>query len=203
MGKIRFGVLCAIVMLIAVISGCSQEGTLVVRNQGKTVFQGTVENTQVMIDPGTSYSASIYIGKTLTFVGPTDLKVTIEGSSETRRLFRDEIDIKDNQTTVYPLIDDVGACNFANVYSLAVNELHFKKCSDTEFGPNVIEKNHSIGPGTMKAYQFDPGCWDILVNYGRQGFLDTVTSVPFEVGKIISISWVPGYVYTPPPPSGR
>jgi len=198
MGKYRIGVLFCIIVIIAVISGCSQDGTLVVKNEGATEFTGTVENTQVTIDPGMSYSTSIYIGKTLAIVGPTDIKIPIEGSAETKRLFRAEIQIKNNETTLYPIKDDVGACNFTNTYSLAINELSIKKCDAATFGPNLVEKNHTIGPGTMRALQLDPGCWDILVNYGRQGRLDTVEAVPIGVGTVIHISWVPGYVYTPP-----
>ena len=102
MGKTRIGVLVGIIVFTAAISGCSQEGTLVVKNEGASEFKGTVENTQVTIDPGMSYSTSIYIGKTLAIVGPTELKVTIEGSAETKRLFSDVIQIKSDETTLYP-----------------------------------------------------------------------------------------------------
>jgi hypothetical protein len=198
MGKNRIGVLVGIIVFIAAVSGCSQQGTLVVKNEGASQFTGTVENTQVAIDPGMSYNASIYIGKTLTVVGPTDIQIPIEGSAETKRAFRATIEIKSNETTVYAIKDDVGACNFTNTYSLAINELSIKRCDGSTFGPNLVERNHTIGPGTTKAMQVDPGCWDILVNYGRQGRLDTVEAVPIGVGTIIHINWVPGYVYTPP-----
>ena len=198
MGKNRIGVLFGIFVFIAAVSGCSQEGTLVVKNDGASEFKGTVENTQVTIDPGMSYSTSIYIGKSLAIIGPTDIKVPIEGSSITKRFFRDELEIKSNETSVYPIRDDVGACNFTNTYSLAINELSIKRCDGSTFGPNLVERNHTIGPGTTRALQLDPGCWDILVNYGRQGLLDTVEAVPIDVGTIIHVTWVPGYVYTPP-----
>ncbi|MGD1047867.1 MAG: hypothetical protein ABR899_03815 [Candidatus Krumholzibacteriaceae bacterium] len=197
MGKNRIGVLFGIIVFIAAILGCSQEGNLVVKNEGASEFKGTVENTAVIIDPGMSYSTSIYIGKTLAIIGPTDIKVSIEGSSITTRPFRDVIEIKSNETTLYPVKDDVGAVNFSNTYSLAVNQLQIKRCDSTTFGPNLVEANHTIGPGTTTPLQIDPGCWDILVNYGRQGLLDTVESVPVDVGTIIRIAWVPGYVYTP------
>jgi hypothetical protein len=197
MGKNGTGALFAIMAIVAILAGCSQEGNLVVANDGASQFQGTVENTHVTIDPGASYRTSVYIGKTLGFIGPTDIKVRIEGSSETKRAFRDETSITSGETTTYRIIDDVGACNFVNSYTLQVNELSYKLCDSTTFSPGVLGVHRSLAPGVRIALQLDAGCWDILVNYGREEFLDTVTAVPIEIGDIVTIHWVPGYAYTP------
>jgi hypothetical protein len=197
MGKNGIRALCAIIVFAIGLAGCSQEGNLVVKNEGATEFQGYVENTQVTIDPGASYSTSVYIGKTLVFIGPTDLTVTISGSAATKKAFTEEVQIKSDETTAYPIIDDVGACSFTNAHFVQMNAISIKMCDSTTFGPNLLQQGHPIPPGTTRVLQIDPGCWDILVNYGREEYLDTVTAVPIEVGKVISIAWVPGYVYTP------
>jgi hypothetical protein len=197
MGRKGIRALCAIAALVAGISGCSQQGDLVVKNEGASTFQGTVEGTAVTIDPGASYRTSIYIGKNLFVVGPTDIGVIVEGFSATKKEFSSEAWVKSGETTTYPIIDDVGAVSFQNAYSLQVNGIQIKRCTETVFGPNVVEKNHTIAPGTTKTVQFEAGCWDILVNYGREGLLDTVDAVTVNVGQVILIKWVPGYVYTP------
>jgi hypothetical protein len=191
----------AIAVFVVGLSGCSQEGNLVVKNEGASQFQGYVENQSVIIDPGASYSTSVYIGKSLAIVGPSDIGIIIKGASATKKTFSDEIWIKSDETSTYRLIDDVGACNFTNAHFLGINGIQIKRCADAAFGPNLLEKNHTIAPGTTRLIQFDPGCWDILVNYGRLGLLDTVSTLPIGVGKILDIAWVPGYVYTPPSPS--
>jgi hypothetical protein len=200
MGRNGIRALCAVAALAAGLSACSQEGNLVVKNEGASTFQGYVENQSVTIDPGMSYKTSIYIGKNLTVIGPTDISIIVKGSSATKKLFSDEVWIKSNETATYPITDDVGALNFRNAYSLQVNGIQLKRCAEDAFGPNIVEKNHTLAPGTTRVIQFDPGCWDILVDYGREDLLDTVTSVTFEVGRIITIPWVPGYEYVPPAP---
>jgi hypothetical protein len=197
MGRNGIGALVAIAALAACLAGCSQEGNLVVENAGASEFGGTVENTHVMIDPGASYRATIYIGKSLAFIGPADVKVAIEGSSATKRTFRDEAEVKGDETITYRIIDDVGACNFANGYKLQVNEISYKLCDSTSFDVSLLGVHKALAPGSKYALQLDAGCWDILVNYGREELLDTVTAIPIEVGDIIDINWVPGYVYTP------
>ena len=197
MGRNGIRALCAIAALVAGLSGCSQQGDLVVKNEGASTFQGYVETQSVTIDPGASYKTSIYIGKNLVVVGPTDIGVVVKGSSETKKEFSTEVWVKNGETTTYPLVDDVGALNFRNAHSLQVNGIQLKFCSATEFGENLVPKNHTIAPGTTKGIQVEPGCWDVLVNYGKEELLDTVQSVPISVGEIVTIAWVPGYVYTP------
>jgi len=196
MGKNGIRVLFVILVFVVGLSGCSQEGKLIVKNEGASDFQGTIENTQVTIDPGASYMTSIYIGKTLAFIGPSGLTVPISGSAATKRAFSDEIRITNDETTTYGIIDDVGACNFANRHYLQITTISIKLCDSTVFGPNLLGQNRAIAPTTSKVLQFDPGCWDILVKYGRDELLDTVTAVPIKIGDDINIPWVPGYVYT-------
>lgn len=186
---------------VGALSGCSQEGDLIVKNEGSTEFRGIVEYEDVTIDPGDSYSKTVYIGKSLAIVGPTGISVTISGSAPTTRAFSSEIYILGDETTTYEIHDNAGAVDLANRYHLKINEVSMKLCSDATFGPNILDPASSIAPGTTKVIQIDPGCWDILVNYGRDELLDTVTAVPIEVGDEITIPWVPGYVYTPPTPS--
>lgn len=199
MGK--HGMRVTISLLISVLSllGCSQEGKLIVKNEGATEFQGIVENTQVTIDADDSYTKSVYIGKTLAFIGPSGLTVPISGSAATKRAFSDEIEISNDETTTYSIVDDVGACGFTNRYFLQINAISIKMCDSTTFGPSLLGQGQAVAPGTTKVIQFDPGCWDILVSYGREESLDTVTTIPIEVGDEITIPWVPGYVYAPPP----
>lgn len=197
MGRNGIGALVAIAALAACLAGCSQEGNLVVENAGASEFQGTVENTHVTLDPGASYRTSIYIGKSLAIIGPTNIKVAINGSSETKRAFSDQAEVKGDETTTYRIIDDVGAVNLANAYSLAINEISYKLCSETSFSVSLLGTHKSLSPGSSVAIQLDAGCWDILVNYGREELLDTITAIPIDVGHVINIHWVPGYVYTP------
>jgi len=197
MGKYGIGVLFAAIMFLALLSGCSEEGNLVIKNEGATEFTGYVEDESVIINPGSSYSTSVYIGKTLVVIGPTDLTVTITGSAATKRAFSEDVAVASDETTIYRIIDDVGALNFTNAHFLQVNTVSMKMCDSTEFGPNVLPGGHPVAPGTVKVIQIDPGCWDILVNYGREEFLDTITAVPVDIGQVISLAWVPGYIYTP------
>jgi len=202
----RYGMWGLILLLISVVglSGCSQEGDLIVKNKGATEFQGSVENEHVTIDPGDSYTKSIYIGKSLAVVGPSGISVAISGSCPTKRAFSDEIYLMGDETTIYEINDDVGAVDLVNSYYLKINEVSVKLCSGTAFGSNLLDPASSIAPGTTKVIQIDPGCWDILLNYGRDELLDTVTAIPIALGDEITIPWVPGYVYpliTPPTPS--
>ncbi len=184
-----------VIAALAALAGCSQEGDLVVRNDGHSTFQGYVESQLVTIDPGASYKTSIYIGKTFALVGPTDIGVTVKGSSETKKVFETEVWVKSNETTTFVLRDDVGAVNFRNAYSLQINGIFLKRCAESAFGPNLVGNNRTVAPGTTKVIQFDPGCWDILVDYGRDHLKDTVQTVPVSIGQIIDIEWVPGYIY--------
>ena len=197
MGKNGIGVLFASIAFVAILAGCSGEGNLTVKNEGTTEFQGYVENQSVIINPEASYTTSIYIGKTLGFIGPTDLPVTITGSAATKRAFSEDVTVTRDETTTYRIIDDVGALNFTNAFSLQVNAVSMKMCDSTQFGPNLLPAGHPVAPGTAKVIQVDPACWDILVNYGREEFLDTLFAIPVDVGQVINIAWIPGYVYTP------
>jgi hypothetical protein len=196
MGKNGVRVLFLILIFVAGLAGCSQEGNLVVKNEGVSEFQGDVENTRVTIDPGKSYTTPVYIGKTLAFVGPSGLTVTVSGSANTKRPFSEEVEITSDETTIYRIIDDVGACDFENRHDLHINAISIKRCDSTEFGPNMLGGDRAMAPGSIKVMQIDPGCWDFLVNYGRLELIDTVTAVPIEIGDEIAIPWVPGYVYT-------
>lgn len=198
MGRIRIGALFVLVVAAAAFAGCSEDGDLVIKNECQTEFEGYVDNIFVQIASGDQTSQNIYIGKTLVVVGPSDIDVDISGSAKTKRPFVDRIAVKSGETTTYSIVDDCGALQFQNAYSLQINEISVKLCADTTFGANFLERNQALSPGTAKIFQLDGGCWDILVNYGREGFLDTVTAVPIDIGEVVAISWIPGFVYAVP-----
>jgi hypothetical protein len=196
MGRIRIGALL-IFFAAGVFPGCSQEGNLVVRNDCQTEFEGYVDDQFVEIAPGDEVAMSVYIGKKALVIGPNDIDVEISGSAWTKKPFVESISIQSDETTIYPLVDDVGAIIFQNAYSLQINDISIKQCDSLEFGEGLLSKTQVLSPGTAKLIQLDEGCWDILVNYGREQLLDTVTGIPDAIGQVIRISWIPGYTYQP------
>lgn len=187
------GALVATLAIAVGLWGCSQEGKLNVRNECSTEFSGHIDNQAVTIDPGMAYHTNIYIGKTLAVIGPKEITVPIDGSAWTKKHFAEEVLIKHGGTTIYRITDDTGACDFTNFYSLSINSLRVKSCDSTQFHPNVLEKNQKLVPGDKHLMQLDKGCWDILVNYGRQEFLDTITAVQIKIGEVDTITWQPGH----------
>lgn len=197
MGRIRFGALFVFLSAGALL-GCSQEGSLVVKNDCQTEFEGYVDNRLVEIAPGDQVSMSVYIGKKALMIGPNDIPVEISGSALTKKPFVESIVIGSDETTIYSIVDDVGALIFQNAHNLQINNISVKNCDSLEFDEGLLTKNQVLSPGTSKLIQLGEGCWDILVDYGRESLLDTVTGIPGSIGQIIRISWVPGYVYVPP-----
>jgi len=193
MGTKNIGALFAILVIVMGLWGCSQEGNLTVRNECATEFQGHIDNQSVVIDTNMEYNTTVYIGKTLALVGPTDIVIDISGGAWTRRDFTDRFSVKSGETTLYRITSDVGACDFTNDYSLSVNALSVKHCDSTRFDPNLLEKNQKLSPGDKHLIQLDQGCWDVLVNYGREEFLDTVTAVHIKIGEVDTVKWVPGF----------
>ncbi len=197
MGRIRFGALLVFFVAAGISSGCSQDGDLVVKNDCQTEFEGYVDDQFVEIAPGDEVTMNVYIGKRALVVGPTDIDVEISGSAWTKKPFVESVTIQSEEKTVYSLVDDVGAVIFQNAHSLQINEISVKQCDSLQFGESLLSKTQVLSPGTAKLIQLEEGCWDILVNYGREQLLDTVTGIPDAIGQVIRISWVPGYVYTP------
>ncbi len=191
MGMKNIGALFAIILIAVGLSGCSQDGDLIVKNETSTEFQGYVEGKSVVIDRGMEYRTNIYIGKTLAVVGPKDINVTISGSAWTKKSFTKEIKVTSGETTTFSIINDTGACAFSNNYHLPVNAVSKKDCDSTEFDLNLLEKGEAILPAGWKVLQLDPGCWDILVNYSMKQDLDTVTHVEIEVGAVDTVAWAP------------
>lgn len=198
----RFGIraLIALTVFAAALSGCSQEGTLVIENKAATDFTGTVDGTQVTLDPGDSYETAVYIGKSLAIVGPDKINVIVSGSATTKRAFTDEIGITSDETTTYAIQDDAGAILFTNMYIKAVNEIRISECDSLDFGPNLLAPKQTVPPGATVTLQIDGGCWDVQVNYDRDELLDVVEKIDIAIGQIIEVEWEPGYVYPPPPP---
>jgi hypothetical protein len=188
----HIGALFTIFVVVLGLWGCSQEGNLVVKNECATEFQGNVDNHPVVIDKNMKFKTTVYIGKTLAVIGPKDINVVIRGGAWTKKDFTEEVPIKSGGTTVYRIVDDIGACDFKNAYNLSVNALSVKRCDSTHFQPNLLDKNQKLSPGDRKLIQLDAGCWDILVDYGREDSLVTVAGVQIRIGEVDTIKWVPG-----------
>lgn len=201
MGRIRIGGLLFFFIAAGAFLGCSQDGDLVVENDCKTDFEGYVDGQYVEIAPGEQVSMNIYIGRTALVIGPNDIDVEISGSAWTKKAFTTSVTVESDATTIYPIVDDVSAISFLNAHSLQINEISLKPCDSLLFGESLLSKLQVLSPGTAMLIQVEENCWDILVNYGREQYLDTL-SVPVDsVGQVISIAWVPGYVYTPVSPA--
>lgn len=191
----------ALALLVAALSGCSQEGTLVIKNKAATDFTGTVDGTQVTIDPGDQYTTSVYIGKSLAIVGPDKIDVIVSGSATTKRAFTDEVGITADETTTFEVQNDVGAILFTNLHVKAVNEIKISECGSLQWGPNLLAPKQTIPPGATVTLQIEGGCWDIQINYDREELLEVVSGVEFTIGEIIEMEWEPGYTYPPAPPA--
>ncbi len=198
-----FGIraLIALTILAAGLSGCSQEGTLVIKNSASTEFAGLVDGTQVTIDTPGSYETTVYIGKSLAVIGPDAISVVVAGSATTKRPFSEEVTVKSGETTTYLLTDDTGAIIFTNMYLGEVNEINIRPCGGGAFGPDLLGLRKTVPPGSTATIQFEEGCWDIQINYSRDKILEVVTGVQVDIGQIIEIEWTPGYIYPPPVPS--
>ena len=200
----KFGIraLIALTIFAAGFSGCSQEGTLVIKNSATTEFTGFVDGTQVTIDPSDSYETTVYIGKSLSVIGPDHFPVVVSGSATTKRSFSEEIDVKSGETTTFKIADDTGALIFTNMHLRSVNEIAARPCDSLTFGPNLLEANRTIPPGSTRTIQLAAGCWDLQINYDSLSVkvVDVVTDLNIATGQIIEIEWTPGYVYPPPAP---
>ncbi|MCX5753619.1 MAG: hypothetical protein NTW97_08220 [Candidatus Krumholzibacteria bacterium] len=204
MTKFSIRALIALAIFAAGFSGCSQEGTLVIKNSAVTEFSGSVDGTQVTIDPQDSYETTVYIGKSLAVIGPDHVPVIVAGYATTRRAFSEEIAVKSGETTTFRITDDAGALIFTNIHNRTVNEIAARACGAADFGPNLLEEKRTIPPGSTRTIQLGAGCWDIQVNYDRDEIKETVTDIDVAIGQLIEINWAPGYIYvpvTPPAPS--
>lgn len=193
----KAGVLIGSFLALALLLGCSKEGKLIVSNNCKTEFTGSIENEEMKIAPGDKFAKDVYIGKRALIVGPNEIDVEISGSAMTKRAFRTAITVKSDETIEYDISDDVGAIALMNAHKLQINRISTKLCDSTQFGENLLSVHQALSPGTSRIIQLEEGCWDILLLYGREDIPDTITSIPVAVGQIISITWTPGYIYVP------
>jgi hypothetical protein len=200
MTKFSIRALIALTIFAAALSGCSQEGTLVIKNSASTEFNGFVDGTQVTIDPSGSYETTVYIGKSLAIIGPDNVPVVVSGSATTKRSFSEEITVKSGETTTFRISDDTGALVFTNMHLRSVNEIAARPCDSLVFGPNLLGAKRTIPPGSTRTIQLDAGCWDLQINYDRDEIKETIDDVNIATGQIIEIEWAPGYVYPPPAP---
>ena len=198
----KFGIraLIALTIFAAGLSGCSQEGTLVVKNSASTEFTGFVEGIQVTIDPTDSYETTVYIGKSLAVIGPDHISVIVAGTATTKRSFSEEVTVRSGETTTFQMVDDTGALIFTNMHGRTVNEIAARPCDSLVFGPNLLEGGRPIPPGSTRTIQIDKGCWDIQITYDPGETLQVVDSIQIDIGQIIEIEWTPVYVYPPPAP---
>ena len=197
MGRIRIGALLALFVASGAFLGCSQEGTLIIKNDCNTSFMGYADNQLVEIAAGDEVAMDIYIGKKALIVGPNDIEIEVSGSATTKRAFTTSTTVESDGTTIFSITDDVAAILFQNAYSLQINEISVKTCDSDTFGPSYLSKVQVLSPGTTMLIQLGKSCWDIQVNYGREGLLDTVTVPVDSLGLIIPIAWIPGYEYEP------
>jgi hypothetical protein len=157
MTKFSIRALIALAILAAGLSGCSREGTLVIKNSASTEFSGFVDGTRVTIDTLGSYETTVYIGKSLAVIGPDQIPVVIEGYAMTRRSFSEEVAVKNGETTTFKIVDDTGALIFHNMYLRSVNEIAMRPCGSLDFGPNLLEGKKTIPPDSKQTLQLDAG----------------------------------------------
>lgn len=193
----KAGVLIGSFLALAALLGCSKEGKLIVSNNCKTEFTGSIENEEMKIAPGDKFTKDIYIGKKALIVGPDEIEIEVSGYAMTKKAFNTTVTVKSDETSEYDISDDVGAITLLNAHSLQINRISTKLCDSTQFGENLLSLHQALSPGTSRLIQLEEGCWDILVLYGREDIPDTIASIPVNVGQIISISWIPGYSYVP------
>ena len=197
MGRIRIGALLALFVASGAFLGCSQEGTLIIKNDCNTSFMGYADNQLVEIAAGDEVAMDIYIGKKALIVGPNDIEIEVSGSATTKRAFTTSTTVESDGTTIFSITDDVAAILFQNAYSLQINAISVKTCDSDTFGSSYLSKVQVLSPGTTMLIQLEKSCWDIQVNYGREELLDTVTVQVDSLGLIIPIAWIPGYEYEP------
>jgi len=197
MSRKRYGALLLGVAFATFICGCSQNGSLNVKNGCATEFTGTVGNQYVELAPGQSYPLDVYIGKSAGFIGPSEYDITVAGSAWTKKPFTVSVAVKSDETTSYTISDDAGVILFWNAYNVQVNRVRVRKCGDASFGENLITTGRVFSPGDRLVIQLDPGCWDLLVNYRRDEVRDTAYAIDVTVGAIDTIGWYPGYPVPP------
>jgi hypothetical protein len=187
------GIMLSLAITLGLVSGCSESGSLNVKNECSTEFIGHIDNQFVQLSPGQVYPLDVYIGKSAGIIGPKEYDILIDGSAWTKKPFAASITVKSNETTNYSIRNDAGAILFWNAYTLQVNSVNVRKCGDVDFGPNLVTTGRPFSPGDRLVIQLDPGCWDISINYGRLELKDTVDSNTVVVGGVDTIGWFPGY----------
>jgi hypothetical protein len=176
--------------LMLALAGCSSEGDITVINEASTTFAGNLDGKDILLESGDDITQSIYIGKTLTFIGPEEIEVNLHGSAWTKRAFSEMITAEKGKNVMYRISDDVGACYLINFYKVPVNAVKTRKCTESEFGPNLVKTGTVLNPSEGLLIQLDEGCWDFYINYGQQGYKDTISDTS-TVGEVNYIRWNP------------
>ncbi len=184
----------AVLALSAALIGCSQDGDLTIVNDSASKFSGTLKGERIVIEPDKSITENIYIGKTFAFIGPDEIDVILAGKAWTKREFIEEVTVKSGETTTYRIVDDAGACYIQNMYGDIITAIAIKRCTDQEFGPNLMEREINTGRGFL--LQLDEGCWDVHIIYSLQVYHYYIEDMPMQIGGIIRIYWHPDSTYT-------
>ena len=181
-----------IVLLSAAIAGCTVEGDLTIKNETTTRLALTLQRTEkIKLDPGESYSETVYIGKSSLLIGPDSRTIGMSGASWTKRYFTDYVDVTSDGNTAYTVVSDCGAVFFTNTYNKTVTELLVRTCADSVYSDNLLAEGQLLNPADDIIIKLDPDCWVFKVIYGNQNDIDSVQVDDIDIGQVIYIQWNP------------
>jgi len=185
-------IILMIMLLSAAFAGCTVEGDLTIKNETSARLALTLQKTEdIKLDPGESYSSTIYIGKSSLLIGPGEREIGFSGASWTKRYFTAYIDVKSDETTSYTVVSDCGAVLFTNTYNQPIDEMLLRACPDTVYSDNILEEGQILNPADDIVLKLDPGCWWVIVYYGNQYDVDSVVVSDIDIGDIQYINWNP------------
>jgi hypothetical protein len=179
------------ILLAGALAGCSRDGDVTIVNDCSTPFDGYVKSQSISLAPGDSWSSNVYIGKKGFFVGPDDIDIPFGGSTFTKRPFDGTITITADETTTIRVSSDAGAIFFTNSYSQPVRSLSMRRCSESEYGENLLGPGVELAQRKTFLIRLNEGCWDLLIQYGTAGLSDAVSNDTILVGEVDTILWTP------------
>jgi hypothetical protein len=189
--EMRYTIL-AIILLSAAIAGCTVEGDLTIKNETTARLALTLQKTEkIRLDPGETYSSTIYIGKSSLLIGPSEREIGFSGASWTKRYFTDYIDVKSDATTSYTVVSDCGAVLFINTYTKPISEMQLRECLETVYSDNILAEGQILNPADDIVLKLDPGCWWVKITYGNLDEIDSVQVDDIDIGDIQYINWNP------------
>lgn len=161
----------AVLLLIILFAGCTQEGEVGVHNLSGGDISLEIDGRSYYLYPGDRLIRSIEIGKKCIF-GPDETRVLVTGEGDCLFYFSRMVRVRNDETNMLPVYGDAGLLTVINntLYAL---DLYISPCSDPEWGSPC----DYIPPGWEVTWKLSPGCWDVLGEDSQGGYADATFNI--------------------------